>query len=131
MLPSREPGYRPCLIVAHTDPGYAAEVCRAYRRQGWDVYQAQGGPELRRLARMLEADLAVLDVALLEETGWLTCAKLTHERPGARVILVSDSPSPRDRSLADFVGASALVERKAGPGALLSAGCPPPLSAAG
>jgi DNA-binding response OmpR family regulator len=130
MLSSPEPCYRPCLIVAHADRAYSAEVCRAYRRQGWDVYQVQGGPELRRLARMLEADLAILDVALLEETGWLTCAKLTHERPAARVILVTDNLTPRDQSLADFVGASALVERKGGLTALLTA-TRPPLSAAG
>src|SRR5262245_26916965 len=63
-------GYRPCLIVAHADAAYTAEVCRAFRRLGWDVYAVGTGPEARRLARMLEADLTILDVSLLEETGW-------------------------------------------------------------
>jgi hypothetical protein len=52
------------------------------------------------------------------------------ERPSARVILVTDNPTPRDQSLAEFVGACALVERKEGLAALLSTACPPPLSAA-
>ena len=52
-------GDRPCLILAHADPAYAAQVLRTFRRQGWDVYTAQSGPEVRRLARMLEPQLVV------------------------------------------------------------------------
>jgi DNA-binding response OmpR family regulator len=123
--------YRPCLVLAHTDTAYAADACRAFRRLGWDVYQARRGPEARRLARMLEADLVVLDVSLLEETGWLTCAKLTQERPGARVLLVAAEPNPHDQGLAEFVGADAVVRRQDGLAALLPQACRPPLSAAG
>ena len=50
-------GYRPCLILAHADPVYTAQVVRTFRRHGWDVYPAQSGPEVRRLARMLEPQL--------------------------------------------------------------------------
>lgn len=122
--------YRPCLVLAHADAGYASDVARAFRRLGWDVYAAQAGPEARRLARMLEADLVVLDVALLEETGWLTCAKLTQERPAARVVLVSNEPCSKESDLAEFVGASAVVRRQDGPAALVPHAAPP-LSAAG
>jgi DNA-binding response OmpR family regulator len=132
MLTAHEPGaYRPCLIVAHTDAAYTSMVCRAFRRQGWDVYEAQRGPELRRLARLLEADLVVLDVALLEETGWLTCAKLTRERPDTRIILVAYGPCERDEDLADFVGAAALVDHKDGLSALFPVAARPPRRAAG
>src|SRR5947209_4673949 len=105
----REKGGADAGRAAGSNGVIESRPCRAYRRQGWDVYQVQSGPELRRLARMLEANLTIVDVALLEETGWLTCAKLTHERPEARVILVTDNPTPRDQDLAEFVGASALV----------------------
>lgn len=123
--------HRPCLVLAHAEPTYAGDACRTFRRLGWDVYPATTGPEVRRLARMLEADLVVLDVALLEETGWLTCAKLTQERPGLRVVLVTDKLGSRDQSLAEFVGAQAVVSRQDGMSALVPASSPTPLSAAG
>ena len=92
-------GFRPCLILAHADPAYAAQVVRAFRRHGWDVYPAQNGPEVRRLARMLEPQLVVLQTDLPEESGWLTCDKLTDEWPDCKVVLVSAEPTPLPRRL--------------------------------
>jgi DNA-binding response OmpR family regulator len=100
----------PCLVLACFDAGAA----RAFRRRCWDVYTARTGPEARRLARMMEADLVVLDAELPEESGWLTCEKLTHEVPGIRVILVDAEPDPQRAELAEFVGAAALVGRADG-----------------
>ena len=116
----RSAGYRPCLVLADSDPAYAAATGRSFRRLGWDVYEAKLGPEARRLARMLEADLVILAADLPEETGWLTCAKLVRERPRTRVILVDHAADdPRARHMAAFVGAKALVRRDAGMDALL------------
>jgi len=99
----------PCLILAHPDTEYEAAIARGFRRMGWDVYLAHSGPEVRRLVRMLDAEVVILDADLPEESGWLTCDKLTREQPFAKVILVSDNLSPRNQELAAFVGASALV----------------------
>jgi DNA-binding response OmpR family regulator len=104
--------YRPCLILVHGDASYAAETCLRFRRQGWDVYEAADGPEARRLARMMEPDLVVLEAEPAGETGWLTCAKLTRERPGCRVILVCDDAGPSNRRMAHFSGAVALARRE-------------------
>src|SRR5205807_203972 len=93
------------------DPVYADLTCRSFRRRGWDVYRARTGPEARRLARMMEPELVLLDTDLPEESGWLTCDKLTREQPHARVILVGASTAPQNDQLAAFVGASALVNR--------------------
>jgi DNA-binding response OmpR family regulator len=101
--------YRPCLVVALGDPAVAIDACRRFRRQGWDVYQTHGGPEARRLVRMLEPELVVLGVDLEGESGFLTCAKLKRERPDGKVILVSEDAGPRNCGMAVFVGASALV----------------------
>ena len=111
--------FRPCLVVAHTGPVYAALTCRAFRRLGWDVYTAQTGPEARRLARMLDAELVVLDTALPGESGWLTCDKLTREFPAVKVLLIDGRPTPEGDQFAAFVGAAALVPRQDGPAALL------------
>jgi CheY-like chemotaxis protein len=104
----------PCLVVAHPLPESQAILARGFRRLGWDVYLAQSGSEARRLARMLEADMVILHVDLPEESGWLTCDKLTRESPLACVVLVSDNLNSRNQELAGFVGASALVDRTEG-----------------
>jgi CheY-like chemotaxis protein len=97
----------PCLVLG----GFDSVIVRAFRRSGWDVYPARTGPEARRLARMVEADLVVLDTGVDEESGWLTCEKLTREVPGIRVILVEGDPDPVGADLAEFVGATALIDR--------------------
>ncbi|HZU36213.1 MAG TPA: response regulator [Gemmataceae bacterium] len=111
--------YRPCLILAHADCAYATAAARVFRREGWDVYNARSGPEARRLARMLRPSLVVLGTDLPEESGWLICDKLTRESPTARVILVAVEPDRPSEQFARFVGAAALVDRNAGPTALL------------
>jgi CheY-like chemotaxis protein len=98
----------PCLVLG----GFDAVLVRAFRRSGWDVYPARTGPEARRLARMVEADLVVLDTQVAEESGWLTCEKLTSEVPGVRVILVDRNPDPHGEDLAEFVGAAVLIDRE-------------------
>jgi DNA-binding response OmpR family regulator len=131
MTSAREPGpYRPCLVLAHADAGYAADACRRFRRLGWDVYQAHAGAEVRRLAHLLEPDLVVLDANLVGESGWLTCAKLMRERPAGRVVLV-DEGGQGSQDMAAFVGATAVVSRQDGLAALLQASWPRPASAAG
>jgi DNA-binding response OmpR family regulator len=122
--------YRPCLVLAHSDAVYAADVCRRLRRQGWDVYQTHGGPEARRLARMMEPELVVLDVDLEGETGWLTCAKLMQERPDGKVLLVCERPDGHDRHMAEFVGAAALLSRQDCLVSHVSATLPTPMPAA-
>jgi DNA-binding response OmpR family regulator len=123
--------YRPCLIVAHADGGYAADVSLAFRRLGWDVYQASTGPEVRRLARLLEAERVILDAELPQESGWLTCAKLTRERPGLKVVLIARETGAVERDFAAFVGASGLVGRSAGLTTLVPEVCGTPRTAAG
>lgn len=120
----------PCLVLAHADEAYAASIARGFRRLGWDVYLAQSGPEARRLVRMLAADAVILDAALPEESGWLTCQKLTGEQPLIDAILVSDNLSVRNRELADFVGASALVRQSDGLAPLVAELGNPAVSAA-
>jgi hypothetical protein len=96
----------PCLVLG----GFDSVTIRAFRRSGWDVYTARTGPEARRLARMMEADLVVLDTGIGEESGWLTCEKLTREVPGVRVVLVDREPDSVGADLAEFVGAAALID---------------------
>ncbi len=56
--------------------------------------------------------MVVLDVDLEGESGWLTCAKLIHERPHGKVVLLSEEKPSRNREMAAFVGAAALMHRQ-------------------
>src|SRR5262249_41816260 len=122
---------RPCLILAHNDPLYAVEAYRYLHRLGWDVRLASSGPEARRLAREVSPSLVVLDAYLNDESGWLTCEKLTGELPGVKVILVAARPSSSEFRFAYFCGASALVDREDGLQALVEETSGTSLPAAG
>jgi DNA-binding response OmpR family regulator len=122
---------RPRMVLAHADGAYAALVCRHFRRLGWEVHVVAGGDEARELAGTLAPAAVVLDTALPGESGWLTCKKLTGERPGLRVILVAPEADEQGRSFAAFVGAAALVAKSAEPLALVDQVYGTALAAAG
>jgi DNA-binding response OmpR family regulator len=105
-------------VIAHSDAGYTAGVERAFRRHGWVVAPAADGPEARRLASSLAADLVVLQADLPEESGWLTCAKLNV---GARqpVVLVTADEGDCDAAFAEVAGAARVVTAEQGPAPLL------------
>jgi DNA-binding response OmpR family regulator len=109
----------PRVVLAHADSAYAALSCRYFRRQGMQVNLASSAAEARRLVRKLAPKVLVLDTSLRDESGWLTCAKVIAEDCDQRVVLVAPEASSENQALADFVGASALVPRGAGPGTLV------------
>ncbi len=102
---------RPCLVLAHADEDYALRACGTFRRLGWDVYRADNGTEARNLAREVGPNLVILDTQLADESGWLTCDKLTRELPRLKVLLLGLHPRSQNDNFAAFVGATALVDR--------------------
>lgn len=133
MTPSTEKN-RPApsrLIIAHVDAAYTSAVRRQFRQRGWEVHAAATGPDARRLARKLLPDAVVLGTELTDESGWLTAAKLHHERPGCKIVLVTDETSPDSFLFTAFVGAAALVRREDGPRALEDELLSAPLAAVG
>jgi DNA-binding NarL/FixJ family response regulator len=68
---------------------------------------------------MMQPELVVLQADLPDESGWLTCDKLTGEFPTVKVVLVAADLQPRLADFADFVGAEALVSRRDGAAGLL------------
>lgn len=111
--------FRPRLVFAHGDSAYAALCGRHFRRQGWEVYQANTAADARRLVRTISPRAVVLDTNLPDESGWLTCAKILLERPGLRAVLVSPQKTEKEQRLGAFLGATGLVGRDEGVGALL------------
>ncbi len=98
-----------CMVLAHTDIGFAARASRQFRLLGWEVYLAQTASDARRLTEKLAPAVVVLDVNLADESGWLVCDKLIRKHSGHKVFLVATDPTPEYERLASFVGAAALV----------------------
>jgi len=119
------------MLVVHDDAHQASALVRAFRRLGWDVYHARSGAEARRLARMLEPDLLVMGTDLEEESGWLTCEKLTREQPRVKVFLVGDTAEKRNHDFAAFVGAVRMLDRRDSVQSLVEDVCGRTLPAAG
>jgi ActR/RegA family two-component response regulator len=104
-------GGRPCLVLAHADEVYGMRACRSFRSMGWEAHQADTGAEARSLARQLCPNLVILDTQLDGESGWLTCDKLTREMPRLKVLLLGYAPPAQGNNFAEFVGATALIDR--------------------
>ena len=103
--------FRPRMIFAYVDSEHAARCGRYFRRLGWEVHLVASAEEARRLAAASGVDVIVLDVDLPDESGWLTCAKMTRENPTLPIILLAPDRSPETvRHLAD-VNAAALISR--------------------
>jgi ActR/RegA family two-component response regulator len=103
---------RPRLLLAYADPTYGSECGRYFRRLGWEVQMVAGGAEARVLAAEYRPNVVVLDAQLIDESGWLTSAKISTENPELRIILVT-SEYIGDEQLA-MVGAEHAVPRSAG-----------------
>src|SRR5262245_42705972 len=106
-----EQTYRPRMVLGYADPAHASRTGRSFRRRGWEVHLVRTGSKARRLTALLAPELVVLDTELLEESGWLTCAKLRLEQPEQRIFLISADAGAENARLCDFVGASALFTR--------------------
>jgi DNA-binding NarL/FixJ family response regulator len=110
----KELGFRPRLLLAYADTARAALSARHFRRMGWEVHQTFSGPEARRLVCALRPQVVVLETELRDESGWLTCAKLTLAKAPYRVVLVAPEVTPAALQFAELVGATALVSHSAG-----------------
>lgn len=100
---------RPRLLLAYADAAYASACGRYFRRLGWEVQMVASGSEARNLASEYHPDVVVLDAGLLDESGWLTSAKISMDNPNLRIILVADQTDLHDRL--ETVGAEQAVRR--------------------
>jgi DNA-binding response OmpR family regulator len=98
--------------LAYADPVYASECGRYFRRLGWEVQMVASGAEARILAAEYQPQVVVLDAELLDESGWLTSAKMSTDNPELRIIVVTSESTQNDRLA--MVGAEQAVRRAAG-----------------
>jgi CheY-like chemotaxis protein len=99
----------PRVVIGHRDRAFAAWLGQQLSGVGWDHVAVDNAEEARVLARAERTVALFLDVDLQDESGWLTCDKVTRERPELCVVLMSKDTRPEKHRFATFVGARALV----------------------
>jgi DNA-binding response OmpR family regulator len=106
------------IVIAHSDAAYVADLHERLQLRGCVVHVARSGEQARLLAHRTRAEIVVLDSEMPLESGWLTADKLRREH-SARVIVVTPEFTFQDRRFGEFVHAAAIVDRLAGPEAVL------------
>lgn len=103
---------RPRLLLAYSDPVYASECGRHFRRLGWEVQMVASGIEARELASEYRPDVVVLEADLLDESGWSTRAKINAEHPELRIVVVVDemNEASAGQTICRKGGAEALAQ---------------------
>jgi DNA-binding response OmpR family regulator len=109
-----EHGNRPRMLLAYADAAYASDCGRHFRRLGWEVQMVGSGIEARSFADEYVPDVVVLDAELLDESGWLTSAKISSANPGIHIILVANDWTSSIQERAQMVGAEECVSRMDG-----------------
>jgi CheY-like chemotaxis protein len=89
IVTNKNESFRPLLILAYADSAHAANCSRYFRRLGWEVRLVATAAEVWRLLNILAPKAIVLDTELPDESGWLTCAKITHQNRNRRVVLLT------------------------------------------
>ncbi|HEV8061011.1 MAG TPA: response regulator [Gemmataceae bacterium] len=112
----------PRVVIGHRDQAFAAWLGRQLEPVGWEFVAVDSAAKARVLARADRTVALFLDVDLQDESGWLTCDKVTHERPDLCVVLLSKDTRPEKQRFADVRGRSCTSASATG-GGLLAAGC--------
>ncbi len=107
-------GPRPRMLLAYADTVYASECGRYFRRLGWEVEMVGSGQEARALAAEYRPDVVVLAAELLDESGWLTSAKISTANPDLHIIVVATDWTDNMQERADAVGAERCIRRDDG-----------------
>lgn len=114
-------GSRPRLLLAYTDAAYASECGRYFRRLGWEAQMVASSAEARALLHEFSPHVVVLDAELLDESGWLTSAKMTVGNRNLPIILVAHERTGNIQDRLRMVGATQAVCRQDGAEALATA----------
>src|SRR5438309_91994 len=78
------------VVLALPESALATALDEHMRRDGWTVYRTTSCAKARRLACRHLPDALILSADSPDESGWLTCAKLSRAQPRLRVVLVGE-----------------------------------------
>jgi DNA-binding NarL/FixJ family response regulator len=109
------------VLIVDDHPGLVRAVARLLASYYDVVGSAADASGLLEVVQRLEPDVIVLDVNLPNVDGLTACRQIAQANPEMKVIMYTAGNDPDIRRLAFEAGASAFVDKLAGPGALLSA----------
>ncbi len=95
-------------VVALNDATQTQQIERVLRRLGWSALRAESADEVRERVAEAPGSVVILGPALADESGWLTCAKLSKPVAQAKVLIIGPD-TPRNRMMARCAGAAALL----------------------
>jgi signal transduction histidine kinase/ActR/RegA family two-component response regulator len=90
-------------------------------RYGWTVVPAGGGDEAIRILQARRVDVVLLDLQMPRMSGLETLFAAIHVRPGVRAVVHSSHIAEEQALKLRALGASALLLKPAGRGAILRA----------
>ena len=82
---------------------------RQLGRLGWQLHETMDASSARQIARQIQPEVVVLSTDSEGESAMLTCAKLRHELPGTRIVMVGPDDEALQR-FARFAGATGYLD---------------------
>ena len=108
-----------CVLIVEDDAAIREMVAEYLGSQGYEVYQAESGSDMREAIERNLPDVVLLDVRLPGEDG-LTLARFLRERYDVGIIMVTAAGGVVDRVVGLEVGADDYVTKPFDPRELLA-----------
>jgi two-component system phosphate regulon response regulator OmpR len=108
-----------CVLIVEDDSDIREMVAEYLSGQGYEVYQAESGADMREAIERNLPDVVLLDVRLPGEDG-LTLARYLRERYDVGIIMVTAAGGVVDRVVGLEIGADDYVTKPFDPRELLA-----------
>lgn len=97
------------IILALGETMHSRWPYRLLSRMGWDIIDANSGPTVCKLIKSCNTSLIFIDTELDDESGWLTCAKLTMVNSQLQIVLLAPKVDEYEEHFAAVVGATMIL----------------------
>ena len=95
------------ILIVDDDPRIVRLIARYLRDDGYRIFTASSGNEMRKMLVQEKVDLVLLDVRLPDADGFSLVKELTSQSSLA-VIMVTGKSDPLDKVLGLELGADAM-----------------------
>lgn len=107
------------ILVADDEPGVRRFLRAALERAGHQVRVAEDGEQALRESRTGHPDLVITDLVMPGQEGIETIRQLRRETPDIGIIAVSGAFNGQFLSVAQMIGADAVLAKPVAPDSLL------------
>ncbi len=99
------------VLIVEDDTIIRGFLSDALRMQGFSTTSAADGVEAVEQLAQAETDLVLTDVRMPNMDGLELCRRITTERPGLPVVLITGQPASDDEALLVESGARAILRK--------------------